>query len=91
MTLLEKQIQRQDFVDNAIHKIINELIPNENTLDWDIETIVQVRDAISQVVAKKGICTEQDEEGEKGDVRDIIIARSRLKWEIGLSIKHNAA
>ena len=32
---------------------------------------------------------QQDEEGEKGDVRDVIIARSALKWEIGLSIKHN--
>ena len=32
---------------------------------------------------------QQDEEGEKGDVRDIIIARNTLKWEIGLSIKHN--
>lgn len=32
---------------------------------------------------------QQDEEGEKGDVRDIIIARTNIKWEIGLSIKHN--
>jgi len=32
---------------------------------------------------------QQDEEGEKGDVRDIIILRSELKWEVGLSIKHN--
>ena len=32
---------------------------------------------------------QQDEEGEKGDVRDIIVARKTLKWEIGLSIKHN--
>ncbi|MGN0235407.1 MAG: HaeIII family restriction endonuclease [Paludibacteraceae bacterium] len=32
---------------------------------------------------------QQDEEGEKGDVRDVIIARNTLKWEIGLSIKHN--
>ena len=32
---------------------------------------------------------QQDEEGEKGDVRDIIIARDKLQWEVGLSIKHN--
>ena len=32
---------------------------------------------------------QKDEEGEKGDVRDIIIARDGIKWEIGLSIKHN--
>ena len=32
---------------------------------------------------------QQDEEGKKGDVRDIIVARKALRWEIGLSIKHN--
>ena len=35
------------------------------------------------------LCIQQDEEGEKGDVRDIIILRNELQWEIGLSIKHN--
>ena len=32
---------------------------------------------------------QTDNEGKSGDVRDIIIARSDIKWEIGLSIKHN--
>ena len=32
---------------------------------------------------------QKDEEGEIGDVRDIIIIRKTEKWEIGLSIKHN--
>lgn len=32
---------------------------------------------------------QKDEEGEKGDVRDILIVRSGIKWEIGLSMKHN--
>lgn len=30
-----------------------------------------------------------DEEGEKGDVRDILIIRQNIHWEIGLSLKHN--
>lgn len=30
-----------------------------------------------------------DEKGEEGDVRDILLIRSGIKWEIGLSIKHN--
>ncbi len=30
-----------------------------------------------------------DNEGQGGDVRDIVIARSDVRWEIGLSIKHN--
>jgi hypothetical protein len=30
-----------------------------------------------------------DEEGKKGDVRDVLIIRRGIAWEIGLSIKHN--
>lgn len=32
---------------------------------------------------------QKDEAGTKGDVRDIVIRRDSIKWEIGLSIKHN--
>ena len=32
---------------------------------------------------------QKDEEGEKGDVRDILIIRGESGWEIGLSVKHN--
>ncbi len=32
---------------------------------------------------------QKDKKGEDGDVRDILIARSGIKWEIGLSMKHN--
>lgn len=32
---------------------------------------------------------QTDNEGEDGDVRDIVISRSDVQWEIGLSIKHN--
>ncbi|UXN38006.1 HaeIII family restriction endonuclease [Avibacterium paragallinarum] len=32
---------------------------------------------------------QPDEQGEKGDVRDILIIRQGIKWEIGLSVKHN--
>jgi len=32
---------------------------------------------------------QKDGEGEEGDVRDILIVRSAIGWEIGLSIKHN--
>lgn len=34
---------------------------------------------------------QKDEAGESGDVRDIVIRRDDIKWEIGLSIKHNHA
>ena len=32
---------------------------------------------------------QKDEEGIKGDVRDIVIKRDNISWEVGLSIKHN--
>lgn len=32
---------------------------------------------------------QKDEAGESGDVRDIVIRRDDIKWEVGLSIKHN--
>lgn len=30
-----------------------------------------------------------DDEGKKGDVRDILISRNNIQWVIGLSLKHN--
>ena len=32
---------------------------------------------------------QKDSQGEDGDVRDILIVRSGIEWEIGLSMKHN--
>lgn len=32
---------------------------------------------------------QKDEAGEAGDVRDIVIRRDDIEWEVGLSIKHN--
>lgn len=32
---------------------------------------------------------QTDNEGKEGDVRDIVISRKDIQWEIGLSIKHN--
>ncbi len=32
---------------------------------------------------------QSDENGKEGDVRDILIIRRGIKWEIGLSVKHN--
>lgn len=34
---------------------------------------------------------QKDDAGESGDVRDIVIRRDDIEWEIGLSIKHNHA
>lgn len=35
------------------------------------------------------LAIQTDDQGKDGDVRDIIISRAKVSWEIGLSIKHN--
>lgn len=60
MELNAQQIERQDFVDNAIFELINELIPSEKEMEWDIEAIGEIRDAIQSLLVEKGFCTEQD-------------------------------
>ncbi len=32
---------------------------------------------------------QSDDKGKEGDVRDILIIRRGIEWEIGLSVKHN--
>lgn len=60
MSLTEQQIERQDFVDNAIFNLINELIPSSKEMEWDIELIGEVRDAILTKLVEKGFCSEQE-------------------------------
>lgn len=52
--LTQKQIERQDEVDNAIYALFNELLkPQGIKIKWDIATIGNVRDAIIEEVAKQ--------------------------------------
>lgn len=59
MELTEKQIRRQDAVDNAIFDLINQLIPSDKEMEWDIEAIAAVRDTIQDQLVQRGICSEQ--------------------------------
>ena len=60
MELTAQQIERQDFVDNTIYDLINELIPSEKEMDWDIEAMGTIRDAIQSQLVERGFCTEQE-------------------------------
>lgn len=60
MALTAKQIERQDFVDNKIMQLEQELNPSQQPLDWDIEFIGEIRDTIEQYLQSKGLCTEED-------------------------------
>ena len=70
----------------------------------DIKTrgtlIISAKAAVSTLFDMEPVIVENDDDcvelyiqpdtqGEVGDVRDIIIVRKDIRWEIGLSIKHN--
>jgi len=44
--LNEKQINRQDYVDNVIYTLINDVNICETEIDWDIELIADIRETI---------------------------------------------
>lgn len=60
LELSDRQIERQDFVDNTIYELVNELIPSDKEMEWDIETIGEVRDSIKKILVERQICTEQE-------------------------------
>ncbi len=48
--LTQKQINRQDLVDGAIFELLEQLAPNGAQLQWNIEHIGAVRDAVLNVL-----------------------------------------
>lgn len=60
LELSDRQIERQDFVDNTIYELVNELIPSDKEMEWDIETIGEVRDSIKKILVERQICTEPE-------------------------------
>jgi len=59
--LTKQQIQRQDFVDNQIFELLQQLLPHTEKLAWDITMIGAVRDAIrEQIVDQRQIMSEEE-------------------------------
>lgn len=58
-TLTKKQIQRQDFVDNAVFDMLKLINPSRKRLDWDIELIAEVRETARRVLQDKLKIREQ--------------------------------
>ena len=42
--LTKRKIVRQDFVDNQIFELINNLLPSSKQREWNIELIASIRD-----------------------------------------------
>lgn len=47
----KKQLMRQDFADNKIFELMQELIPDGKKLKWDINVIGSVREVIRKYLA----------------------------------------
>ena len=60
MELTDEQVERQDFVDNAIYGLIQELNPTEMYIDWDIEIIGEIREVIQKYFLDMSICNVID-------------------------------
>lgn len=55
-----------------------------------IDTILELEPLMSDSIDDELLLEfQQDGAGIKGDVRDIVIKRNDIQWEVGLSIKHN--
>ncbi len=71
-------------VDFAFQEILKESAKSAVSTIFDMEPMIL--EPSEDILTLK---LQTDNEGKEGDVRDILIARKDVKWEIGLSIKHN--
>ena len=60
-TLTQRQIEIQDFVDNRIYQLIQQLNPSEKEIKWDIEMIGDVRDCIQDWLVNRLKITNEKE------------------------------
>lgn len=59
--LTEKEINRQDYVDNQIYKLIVEINPTQALIPWDIEMIGDIRNKLKiWIVDEMALCEEQE-------------------------------
>lgn len=56
--MTDEQLKRQDFVDNSIFSLIQDINPTAQAISWDIEMIGNIRDVILDELQKKLGTTE---------------------------------
>lgn len=73
----------------------NTLSDNEKSMyEASAKSVISTLFAMEPKIIERGddtvlLCIQTDKNGAEGDIRDIIIERSDIVWEIGLSLKHN--
>ena len=73
-----------NYVDLSFKSILKESAKAVVATIFDMEPMI-IEESDDTLTLK----IQTDNEGKEGDVRDILISRSDVSWEIGLSIKHN--
>lgn len=73
-----------NFIDKNLQNILTLSATTAVTVLFDFEPLITEteNDILTLLI-------QPDTKGEQGDVRDILLVRNGIKWEIGLSIKHN--
>lgn len=71
-------------VDSTFQSILQESAKAAVATIFDMEPMI-IEESYDTLTLK----IQTDNEGKEGDVRDILISRNDVSWEIGLSIKHN--
>lgn len=56
--MTDEQLERQDFVDNAVFCLIQNTNPTNKPIDWDIEMIGNIRDTLVHELEKRLGITE---------------------------------
>ena len=60
--LTDEDVAQQDGVDNAIFNLVQELAPeNADKIEWDLDWIAALRDAIMDVVVNRYHCCDEME------------------------------
>ena len=57
--LTDKQIDRQDFVDNAIFQLVQTINPTDRSIEWNIEMIGEIRDVIREWIVERMKMTDE--------------------------------
>ena len=56
----DRECDRIDFVENEIYDLVNRLLPEGREVAWDLDMILNIKDAIWDNIEDKNVCTEQE-------------------------------
>ena len=51
--LTQSQLTRQDHIDNLIYDLLQDCVPPEQYIPWDIEYIGEIRDTVQGIIVDK--------------------------------------